>query len=34
MQKESKVVHVGLGPVDSRMVRHIVTKRDKICWSN
>ena len=30
MQKESKVVHVGLGPVGSRMVRHIVTKRKGI----
>ena len=30
MQKESKVVHVGLGPVGSKMVRHIVTKRKGI----
>ena len=30
MQKASKVVHVGLGPVGSRMVRHIVTKRKGI----
>jgi len=30
MQRESEVVHVGLGPVGSRMVRHVVTKRKRI----